>query len=200
MSLINYTGSITLRQTKGSALTFQELDTNFNYLNSGSIIGTYLPYSEIQPLLLNNGDGFGNVIVGQVSPNMAGGGIIASQLVTLDVASPPNPNELNFVTASVSNSGSFLGVALETKNPGEPIKILTEGYYSVYSSGSTGNGYLIGSSTIAGSSIYFSGSFATLTKPGTAALTRPLGFCLNTQTNPNEIKYIKFSPSSHTLG
>jgi hypothetical protein len=197
MALINYTGSITLRQTKGSALTFQELDTNFNYLNSGSIGGTYLPYTTIiqQNLLINNGDGFGNILVGTVSSTLS---ITASQLVTLDTTA--SPSELKFVTASLNNSGSFLGIALETKAAGQEIKVLTEGYYSVYSNASATPGFFSGTATIAGVPIYFSGSSVTTTKPATAALTRPLGFCLNTEPNLNQIKYIKFSPSSFTLG
>lgn len=199
MALVNYLGSITLRETKGSALTFTELDTNFNSLNSGSIGGAYLPYTTIigQNLLLNSGDGFGNILVGTVSPGLISG-ITASQLVTLDTTAASG--ELKFVTASLSNSGSFLGVALETKNANEEVKILTEGYYSVYSNASATPGFFSGIATLAGIPIYFSGSFITITKPATAALTRPLGFCLNTQPDQNQIKYIKFSPSSFTLG
>jgi len=198
MALVNYLGSITLRETKGSALTFTELDTNFNSLNSGSNSGTYTNYTaSITPLLTNNGDGFGNILVGTVSPGLISG-ITASQLVTLDTTAASG--ELKFVTASLSNSGSFLGVALETKSGSQEIKILTEGYYSVYSNAAATPGFFSGIATLAGISIYFSGSFITITKPATAALTRPLGFCLNTQPDQNQIKYIKFSPSSFTLG
>jgi hypothetical protein len=197
MALINYTGSITLRDTKGSALTFQELDTNFDYINSGTTNGTYVPYETVRPLFQNNGDGFGNIIVGLVSPNLLGG-ITASQIVTLD--SNSSPSELNFVTASMNNSGSFLGVALETKGPNDSIQILTEGYYSVYSTGATSNqGYLVSPATVAGVPVFFSGSYITVNRPGTLALTRPLGFCINTETSPDGLKYIKFSPSSFTL-
>ena len=195
MSLINNTSSLVLRETKGSALTFTELDNNFSYLNSGTTAGTYVNYTaSITPLLINNGDGFGNILVGTVSPTVS---ITASQVVTLDT-SPGLPN-LVFTTASLSNSGSFLGIALETKSGSQEIKILTEGYYSVFSSASATPGYLKDSGTAAGSPIYFSGSFITTTKPGTAATTRPLGFPLSTVTDPNQVKYIKFSPSSFTL-
>jgi hypothetical protein len=198
MALVNYTGSITLRQVKGSALTFTELDTNFTYLNTGSTAGTYTPFNTIKPLLAGNGDGFGNVIEGLVAPGLSSG-ITASQLVTLDITSN---NPLYFVTASLNNSGSFIGVALETKSPSETIRILTEGYYSVFSSGSIVTpGYFKDNLSIAGSPVFFSGSYVTLTKPATAALTRPLGFCFNTEfVDPNQLKYIKFSPSSFTLG
>lgn len=196
MALINYTGSITLREIKGAALTFQELDTNFVYLNSGSIAGTITPYSTIQPLLINNGDGFGNVLVGNVSPTLS---ITASQVVTLDRNAATN--ELKFVTASLNDSGSFLGIALETKGANEEIKVLIEGYYNVYSNSSVITpGFFSGTNSVAGIPIYFSGSYITTTKPSTAALTRPLGFCLNTEPDSNQPKYIKFSPSSFTLG
>jgi len=197
MALINYTGSITLRQTKGSALTFAELDSNFSYLNTGSVGGTYTPFDTISTLLMNNGDGFGNIIEGTVAPGLTSG-ITASQLVTLNVTST---NPLYFVTASLNNSGSFVGIALETKNADTSIKILTEGYYSVYSSGSVVTpGYFKDNGSIAGIPIYFSGSYVTTTKPSTAATTRPLGFCFNFQPDQNQIKYIKFSPSAFTLG
>jgi hypothetical protein len=196
MSLINDTSSLVLRETKGSALTFTELDNNFNYLNSGSTSGTYTNYTaSITPLLTNNGDGFGNVLVGVVSPTVS---ITASQVVTLDT-SPGLPN-LVFTTASLFNSGSFLGIALETKSGSQEIKVLTEGYYSVFSSASIVTpGYLKDAGTAAGSPIYFSGSYITNIKPGTAATTRPLGFTLSTVVDPNQVKYIKFSPSSFTL-
>lgn len=197
MAVINYTGSITLRETKGSALNFEELDTNFIYLNSGSIGGTYSLYENvIPPLLTTNGDGFGNILVGEVSPSLTAG-ITSSQLVTLDTSSPSN--KLYFTTSSINNSGSFIGVALETKTVGQEIKVLTEGYYSVYSSASATPGYLKDSTTSAGLPVYFSGSYVTLVKPSTAITTRPLGFTLSTEVNPNQIKYIKFSPSPFTL-
>jgi len=200
MALINYIGSITLRQTKGSALTFAELDNNFSYLNTGSTGGTYTPFDTVSPSLLNNGDGFGNILQGTVSPILSSG-ITASQLVTLDTDPllPPS-NTLYFTTASLKDSGSFIGVALETKSGSQDIKILTEGYYSVYSSGSIVTpGYLKDFGSVPGIPIYFSGSYATTTKPGTAAVTRPLGFCLYFIIDPNQIKYIKFSPSAFTL-
>jgi hypothetical protein len=197
MSLINYTGSITLRQTKGSSLTFVELDTNFSYLNSGSTGGIYISYENtIPPLFMENGDGFGNILVGEVSPSLLSG-ITSSQLVTLDATSPSN--KLYFTTSSLNNSGSFLGIALETKSGSQEIKVLTEGYYGVFSSASATPGYLKDSTTIAGLPIYFSGSYITLTKPPTAVTTRPLGFTLNTEINPNQIKYLKFTPSLSTL-
>jgi hypothetical protein len=200
MALVNYTGSITLRQVKGSALTFTELDTNFTYLNTGSTAGTYTPFDTIKPLLAGNGDGLGNVIEGLVAPGLSSG-ITASQLVTLDIGIPPY-NTLYFTTASLSNSGSFIGVALETKSSNQTIKILTEGYYSVFSSGSIVTpGYFKDNLSVAGSPVFFSGSYVTSTKPATAASTRPLGFCFNTEfADPNQLKYIKFSPSSFTLG
>jgi hypothetical protein len=195
MSLINYTSSLVLRETKGSALTFTELDNNFNYLNSGSTSGTYTNYTaSITPLLTNNGDGFGNVLVGVVSPTVS---ITASQVVTLDNSF--GLTNLVFTTASLSNSGSFLGIALETKSGSQEIKVLTEGYYSVFSSASATPGYLKDAGTAAGFPIYFSGSYITNIKPGTAATTRPLGFTLSTVIDPNQVKYIKFSPSSFTL-
>jgi len=195
MSLINYTSSLVLRETKGSALTFTELDSNFSYLNSGSTSGTYTNYTaSITPLLTNNGDGFGNVLVGVVSSTVS---ITASQIVTLDTA--PGLTNLTFTTASLPNSGSFLGIALETKSGSQEIKVLTEGYYSVFSSASATPGYLKDAGTAAGSPIYFSGSYITTTKPSTAATTRPLGFTLSTVVDPNQVKYIKFSPSSFTL-
>jgi len=195
MSLINDTSSLVLRETKGSALTFTELDNNFNYLNSGSTSGTYTNYTaSITPLLTNNGDGFGNVLVGVVSPTVS---ITASQVVTLDNSF--GLTNLVFTTASLSNSGSFLGIALETKSGSQEIKVLTEGYYSVFSSASATPGYLKDAGTAAGFPIYFSGSYITNIKPGTAATTRPLGFTLSTVIDPNQVKYIKFSPSSFTL-
>jgi hypothetical protein len=194
MALVNYTSSLVLRETKGSALTFTELDTNFSYLNTGSTAGTYTPFDTIRPLLAGNGDGFGNILVGVVSPTVS---ITASQVVTLDTAF--GLNTLTFTTASQFNSGSFLGIALETKSGSQEIKILTEGCYSVFSSASPTPGYLKDAGTVAGSPIYFSGSFITITKPTTAATTRPLGFTLSTVTDPNQVKYIKFAPSSFTL-
>lgn len=195
MASINYTGSLTLRETKASALTFTELDTNFSYLNSGSNSGTYTNYTaSVTPLLTNNGDGFGNILVGTVASTLS---ITASQLVTLDTTAASN--ELKFITASLNNSGSFLGIALETKSGSQEIKILIEGYYGVFSNNTATPGYLIGAGSVAGIPIYFSGSYITTTKPSTAALTRPLGFCLNTVVDPNQIKHIKFSPSAFTL-
>jgi len=196
MALINYTSSLVLRETKGSALTFAELDSNFSYLNSGTTSGTYTNYTaSITPLLTNNGDGFGNILVGVVSSTVS---ITASQIVTLDTA--PGLTNLTFTTASLSNSGSFLGIALETKSGSQEIKVLTEGYYSVYSSGSNATpGYFKENVCTAGAPVYFSGSFITITKPATAATTRPLGFTLSTVVDPNQVKYIKFSPSSFTL-
>jgi hypothetical protein len=196
MALINYTGSIILRQTKGSALTFTELDNNFSYLNTGSTGGTYTPFDILNPLLTSNGDGFGNIVEGTVVPGLTSG-ITASQLVTLDITST---NPLYFTTSSLTNSGSFIGVALETKNENESIKILTEGYYSVYSSGSAVTpGYFKDNGSIPGTPVYFSGSYITTSKPGTTTTTRPLGFCFNFQPDQNQIKYIKFSPSAFTL-
>jgi hypothetical protein len=195
MSLINYTSSLVLRETKGSALTFTELDNNFSYLNSGTTAGTYVNYTaSITPLLTNNGDGFGNVLVGTVSSTVS---ITASQVVTLDTT--PGLTDLVFTTASLSNSGSFLGIALETKSGSQEIKVLTEGYYSVFSIASATPGYLKDAGTAAGSPIYFSGSYITTTKPSIAVTTRPLGFTLSTVIDPNQVKYIKFSPSSFTL-
>jgi len=195
MALINYTSSLVLRETKGSALTFTELDSNFSYLNSGTTAGTYINYTaSITPVLSNNGDGFGNILVGRVLSTV---NITASQVVTLDTTL--GLTTLVFTTASLSNSGSFLGIALETKSGSQEIKVLTEGYYSVFSSASATPGYLKDVASTAGFPVYFSGSYITLSKPSTAATTRPLGFALSSVIDPNLVKYIKFSPSSFTL-
>jgi len=190
--------TLTLRETKGAALTFTELDNNFELLYSGSQNGTYTVYYTSQPNIpfiqgLSAGQGFGNIIecVVDITP------VTASQIVTFSTNLPNN--QLQVSPASISQSGSMLGVALQTGNPGDTIQVLTEGYYAAYNSGSNQtNNYFKDLTTTGGSPIYFSGSFVTVNKPNTNTNTRPLGYVLNSLTG-NGIRYVKFCPSITTL-
>ena len=187
----NMSYTLTLRETKGEALTFTELDQNFELLYSGSQNGTYIQYSNITASLA--GQGFGNIVECVVVTTP----VTASQIVTFST-NPPN-DQLQVSPSSISQSGSMLGVALQTGNPGDTIQVLTEGYYAAYNSGSNQtNNYFKDLTTTGGSPIYFSGSFVTVNKPNTNTITRPLGYVLNSLTGDG-IRYVKFCPSITTL-
>jgi predicted RecA/RadA family phage recombinase len=184
--------TLTLRETKGEALTFTELDNNFSLLYSGSQNGTSIQYSNISNLPA--GQGFGNIVECiAITP------ITASQVITFNTNIANT--QLQISSASLSQSGSMLGIALQTGNSGSTIQVLTEGYYAVNSSTATiiTPGYFVGSVSVTGQPVYFSGSYITSTKPTTTALTRPVGYMLKSENNNDGTKYIKFCPSITTL-
>jgi len=184
-----------LRETKGAALTFTELDGNFQFLYTGSENATYIQYN---PTItgLAAGTGFGDVLV--ATANLS---ITASQVVSLS-DNTADLTKLLVKPALQSESGSFIGIALQSVNSGSSVTILTQGYYAVNPSTATiiPAGFFIGPASITGVPVYFSGSYITPTKPATAALTRPVGYMLTTEINNNGTKFIKFSPSVTTLG
>jgi hypothetical protein len=187
--------TLTLRETKGEALTFTELDQNFELLYSGSQNGTYVEYTSSQSNTVRSlipGQGFGNILVGTATT-----GITASQIV---IISDDRNDKLDITPANISQYGTLLGVALQTVNSASNIQVLTEGYYAVLPSASGQfNNYFKEGTTVGGTPIYFSGSFVTTTKPNNSSITRPLGFVLNTEVNNSGVKYVKFFPSVTTL-
>jgi hypothetical protein len=184
-----------LRETKEAALTFTELDGNFLLLFSGSENGTYIEYNPTITSLVA-GNGFGDILI--ATANLS---ITASQVVSLSNNST-DLTKLLAKPALQSESGSFIGIALQSVNSESLVKVLTQGYYAVNPSTATSIpvGFFVGPTSTTGAPIYFSGSFVTSTKPATAALTRPAGHMLTTETNNNGTKFIKFSPSVTTLG
>jgi hypothetical protein len=183
-----------LREQKGAALTFEELDGNFTFLNSGSVNGSLVNYSSsLSGSITANGQGFGNVLVGKVHSGLTTG-ITASDIITIHSSSV---STLNFVTASLSNTQNFLGIALETKNSNEDIRILTQGYVTTYSNTYINQGAIKESTVTANSAIFFSGSLLTTVKP--ASNVRAVGFVLNTTAFNTEPIYIYFNPSTYTV-
>jgi len=183
-----------LREQKGASLTFEELDGNFTFLESGSVNGSLVNYSSsLSGSITANGQGFGNVLIGRVFSGLSSG-ITGSDIVTLHSSSA---STLNFVTASLSNVQNFLGIALETKTSNQDIRILTQGYITTYSNTYINQGAIKESTVTANSAVFFSGSLLTTVKP--ASNVRAVGFILNTTTFNTEPIYIYFNPSTFTV-